>query len=55
MTEILVGQPLLTLFLVVALGAAVGAIRIGPIRLGAAGALFVALYLGRHLLGISDA
>ena len=43
MTEILVGQPLLTLFLVVALGAAVGAIRIGPIRLGAAGALFVAL------------
>ncbi len=45
MTQLLIDQPLLTLFLVVALGAAVGAIRIGPVRLGAAGALFVALAL----------
>ncbi len=45
MIEALAGAPLLTLFLVVALGAAVGAIRLGPVRLGAAGALFVALIL----------
>lgn len=38
-------HPLLTLFLVMAVGAAVGAIRVGPVRLGAAGALFVALFL----------
>ncbi|WP_099332645.1 aspartate:alanine exchanger family transporter [Actinomyces minihominis] len=43
MTDFLVGQPLLTLFIVLALGAALGAIRVGPLRLGAAGALFVAL------------
>lgn len=43
MTQVLVDHPLLTLFLVVALGAAVGAIRVGPVRLGAAGALFVGL------------
>lgn len=45
MVEILTQYPLLTVFLVVALGAAVGAIRIGPVRLGAAGALFVGLIL----------
>ena len=36
-------SPLLALFVVVALGAAIGAIRIGPLRFGAAGALFVGL------------
>lgn len=45
MIDALASAPLLTLFLVVALGAAVGAVRIGPVRLGAAGALFVALIL----------
>lgn len=45
MTALLADFPLLTLFLVVALGAAVGAIKFGPIRLGAAGALFVGLIL----------
>ncbi len=45
MQTILVQQPLLALFLVVALGAAIGAIRLGPVRLGAAGALFVGLLL----------
>lgn len=41
----LADNPLLTLFLVMAAGAAVGAIRLGPVRLGAAGALFVGLAL----------
>lgn len=45
MAELLSSSPLLTLFLVVAVGAALGAIRIGPLRLGAAGALFVGLAL----------
>ncbi|WP_350258436.1 TrkA C-terminal domain-containing protein [Scrofimicrobium sp. R131] len=45
METILAQQPLLTLFIVVALGAAIGAIRLGPVRLGAAGALFVGLAL----------
>lgn len=38
-------NPLLTLFFVMAVGAAVGAVRLGPVRLGAAGALFVGLLL----------
>ncbi len=45
METILAGQPLLSLFLAVSLGAAVGAIRLGPVRLGAAGALFVGLLM----------
>lgn len=45
MLQVLVDNPLLTVFLVVAVGAAVGAIRLGPVRLGAAGALFVGLLL----------
>ncbi|MSS83413.1 transporter [Actinomycetaceae bacterium WB03_NA08] len=45
MIAALAQYPLLTLFLVVALGAAVGAIRVGPVRFGAAGALFVGLVL----------
>ncbi len=45
MADLLADFPLLTLFFVVAVGAAVGAIRIGSVRLGAAGALFVGLLL----------
>lgn len=43
MADLFSSSPLLALFLVVALGAAIGAIRIGPLRFGAAGALFVGL------------
>ena len=43
MAALFSSSPLLALFLVVALGAAIGAIRIGPLRFGAAGALFVGL------------
>ena len=46
MTEILAQTPLLTVFLVVALGSALGAIKLGPVRFGAAGALFVGLAIG---------
>ncbi|MDO5663171.1 MAG: TrkA C-terminal domain-containing protein [Brachybacterium sp.] len=46
MVDILVGSPLLTLFLVIALGAAFGAIRFGPVAFGPAGALFVGLAIG---------
>jgi len=51
--DILVGSPLLTIFLVVALGTAFGAIPFGPLRFGSAGALFVGLSLGAvdHRLG----
>ena len=44
--ELLVSSPLLAIMLVVALGAAVGMIPFGPIRFGAAGALFVGLTIG---------
>ena len=44
--ELLVSSPLLAIMLVVALGAAVGMIPFGPIRFGAAGALFVGLAVG---------
>ena len=43
MAPLFASSPLLALFVVVALGAAIGAIRIGPLRFGAAGALFVGL------------
>ena len=43
MAALFSSSPLLALFVVVALGAAIGAIRIGPLRFGAAGALFVGL------------
>lgn len=46
MVEILAGTPLLTLFLAVALGTLVGAIPLGPLKFGPAGALFVGLALG---------
>ena len=43
MASLFASSPLLAMFVVVALGAAIGAIRIGPLRFGAAGALFVGL------------
>ncbi|MDK7733029.1 TrkA C-terminal domain-containing protein [Propionimicrobium lymphophilum] len=46
MIEILAQAPLLTLFLVIALGTLVGAIPFGPIKFGPAGALFVGLAIG---------
>ena len=46
MLDVLASSPLLTLFLVVALGTLLGAVPFGPIRFGAAGALFVGLALG---------
>ena len=46
MIELLASSPLLAIMVVVALGAAVGAIPLGPLRFGAAGALFVGLALG---------
>ncbi|GAB3821295.1 TrkA C-terminal domain-containing protein [Tessaracoccus terricola] len=46
MIELLTASPLLTIMLVVALGAAIGIIPFGPVRFGAAGALFVGLAVG---------
>lgn len=53
MLDILAASPLLTIFLVVALGTAFGAIPFGPLRFGSAGALFVGLSFGAvdHRLG----
>ena len=44
--DVLAASPLLTLFVVVALGTALGAVPLGPLKFGAAGALFVGLALG---------
>ena len=44
--EILAQNPVLTLFLVIAAGTLFGMIPFGPIRFGAAGALFVGLFVG---------
>lgn len=44
--EILANSPLLTVFVVVALGTLLGSIPFGPIKVGAAGALFVGLAVG---------
>lgn len=44
--DVLAESPLLTIFVVVGLGTALGAVPFGPIRFGAAGALFVGLALG---------
>ena len=46
MVDILVANPLLAVMVVLALGAAVGQIKFGPLRFGAAGALFVGLAVG---------
>jgi putative transport protein len=45
MLDILAGNPVLTVFLVIALGSLFGMIPFGPIRFGPAGALFVGLAL----------
>lgn len=44
--DVLVGAPLLTVFLVIGLGTAIGQMPFGPIRFGAAGALFAGLAVG---------
>src|SRR5690625_3785108 len=46
MLDTLAASPLLTVFVTVALGTAVGAVPFGPVRFGPAGALFVGLALG---------
>ena len=46
MLDVLADNPMLTLFLVVGLGSALGLVPFGPIRFGPAGALFVGLALG---------
>lgn len=46
MLNLLAGNPVLTIFLVIALGSLAGLIPFGPIRFGPAGALFVGLALG---------
>lgn len=46
MIDVLAASPLLTFMLVVALGTAIGKVRFGPLRFGAAGALFVGLAVG---------
>ena len=48
MAQFLAQNHLLTLFLVVGLGAILGAIRVGPFRFGAAGALFVGLLVSAY-------
>ena len=44
--DVLASSPLLTIFVVVALGTLLGAVPFGPVRFGAAGALFVGLAIG---------
>ena len=46
MIDLLASSPLLTIMVVMALGAVVGTIPFGPVRFGAAGALFVGLAIG---------
>ncbi|MCI6206938.1 MAG: transporter [Corynebacterium glucuronolyticum] len=46
MIEILANTPILTLFVVIALGTVIGSIPFGPLRFGPAGALFVGLAFG---------
>jgi putative transport protein len=46
MLDILAGSPLLCLFVVVAFGTLLGMVPFGPVKFGAAGALFVGLALG---------
>lgn len=46
MLELLISSPLLAIMVVLALGAILGAVPFGPLRFGAAGALFVGLALG---------
>lgn len=54
MADILAASPLLTIFIALALGALVGAIPFGPLKLGAAGALFVGLAIGAFVPGVGE-
>lgn len=54
MFEVLSSSPLLTIMVVVTVGAAVGVIPFGPLRFGAAGALFVGLVLGALEPGLGE-
>lgn len=54
MIEILADNPLLTLFIVVTVGAIIGSIPFGKIRFGAAGALFVGLALSAAAPELGD-
>lgn len=54
MAELLLNNHLLTLFLVVGLGAMIGAIRLGPVRLGASGVLFVGLAVSAIIPGVGQ-
>lgn len=54
MADLFLASPLMTVFLVVALGAIVGIIPLGPLRLGAAGALFVGLFIGNLAPALAD-
>lgn len=54
MIEILASSPLLTLFIVVTVGAVIGAIPFGKMRFGAAGALFVGLALSAAAPELGD-
>lgn len=54
MIEILADNPLLTLFIVVAGGAILGAFPFGKVRLGAAGALFIGLALSAAAPELGD-
>ena len=49
MIDILSDNTLITMFVVIALGTAFGAIKFGPIQFGAAGALFVGLAVGAFI------
>ena len=53
--NVLVQAPILTVFLVIGLGTALGQIPFGPIRFGAAGALFVGLAVGGSWTGLPAA
>lgn len=54
MVELLVANPLLAVMIVLAIGAAFGQIRFGPLSFGAAGALFVGLAIGALDPGIGQ-
>lgn len=54
LTGALAGQPLLVLFLVLAAGTLIGAVRIGGISLGPAGALFAGLAFSALLPAVAD-
>lgn len=54
MADLLTSSPLMTLFLVVALGGVLGIIPFGKLKFGAAGALFVGLFIGNIAPELGD-